>query len=308
MLLRLTLTVLALFAVSQASIVEEVRTAIEQNNFTLAETEIRSYRTKNGDTSELIEAVSWVGRGALASHHLELAETYARQAETLAVGRVKKIPLDSDESLALALGAAFEVQSQVLAQRGQRDRAIALLKRAIQNYGNTSIHARLQKNLNLISLVGAPAPALHADRYIGKPAKLALTGSPTLLFFWAHWCGDCKYQGPIIARLRSEFGAQGLRVIAPTQLYGYAARGEEASPAAELSWIDLVRQRFYPSLGDVPMPVSKATFDTYGVSTTPTLALVNGKGIVTLYHPGLMSYAELRAAIDQTLAKSIARD
>ena len=31
----------------------------------------------------------------------------------------------------------------------------------------------------------------------------------------------------------------------------------------------------------------------WGVSTTPTLAVINKLGVVVLYHPGRMSYEEL---------------
>lgn len=130
-----------------------------------------------------------------------------------------------------------------------------------------------------------------------------MKGAPVLLFFWAHWCGDCKYEAPIITRLRNEYASRGLNVIAPTQFYGYAKQGEDASPAAELAWIDKVRQRFYSGLLDVPVPVSKANFDRYGASTTPTLVVLNRQGMVDLYHPGLMSYDELRSALEQAFSR-----
>jgi thioredoxin-related protein len=90
-------------------------------------------------------------------------------------------------------------------------------------------------------------------------------------------------------------------VIAPTQFYGYAAQGEDAGPKTELAWIDTVRQRFYSGLLDVPIPISKANFDNYGASTTPTLVLIDRQGKVAVYHPGLMSYEDLRAALDSTV-------
>src|SRR5579859_4304327 len=37
----------------------------------------------------------------------------------------------------------------------------------MRTYGNTSIHERLQKNLNLISFQGRVAPALKADQFLG---------------------------------------------------------------------------------------------------------------------------------------------
>ncbi len=44
-------------------------------------------------------------------------------------------------------------------------------------------------------------------------------------------------------------------------------------------------------------PIGEGTFVNYGVSTTPTLVLDNAAGTVTLYHPGLMTFEELSAAL-----------
>jgi thiol-disulfide isomerase/thioredoxin len=129
-----------------------------------------------------------------------------------------------------------------------------------------------------------------------------MKGSPVLLFFWAHWCGDCKAEGPVITRLRSEYASRGLQVLAPTQLYGYTAQVDNAPAATELAWIEKVRQRFYPGLLDAPMPISKSNFDLYGASTTPTLVLIDRQGLVSLYHPGVMSYEDLRDAVDKIAA------
>jgi thiol-disulfide isomerase/thioredoxin len=175
------------------------------------------------------------------------------------------------------------------------------LQAALKTYGKTSIRVRLQKNLNLISFVGRPAPAMHVDKFLGaKPPTLAsLKGSPVLLFFWAHWCGDCKAEAPIITQLRSEYASKGLAVIGPTRLYGYTAQVAHASPSDELAYIDAVRHRFYSGLLDMPVPVSTYNFDTYGSSTTPTLVLLDRTGKVAMYHPGALTYGELRAEIEK---------
>lgn len=306
MLFRLSFLFLTLTTAAHAGILEDVRDALAQNNFTVAESEIRSYRTQHGATPELIEANSWLARAALSMKQLDSAGKYAQETRALAAQQLKSRPLDAEPHLPNALGAAIEVQAQVLAARGLRAQALALLRSALQSYGATSIKARLQKNLNLLNLVGRPAPPLREAQFLGgKPRSLAeLKGSPVLLFFWAHWCGDCKYEGPIITRLRSEFARQGLAVIAPTQYYGYAAQGQDATPQTELAWIDTVRQRFYAGLLDVPVPVSKVNFDNYGASTTPTLVLIDRKGTVELYHPGLMSYEDLRTEISKLLTSS----
>lgn len=49
------------------------------------------------------------------------------------------------------------------------------------------------------------------------------------------------------------------------------------------------------------VPVSEKNFDTYGASTTPTIVLIDRRGIVRLYHPGAMTEAELRSAIEKQL-------
>jgi thiol-disulfide isomerase/thioredoxin len=138
-------------------------------------------------------------------------------------------------------------------------------------------------------------------QYLGtRPPTLAsLKGSPVLLFFWAHWCADCKGEAPIIARLKQEFASSGLSVIGPTQFYGYAAQGNDATPAQERTYIESVRQRYYTSLPDMPVPLSKQNFNAYGASTTPTLVILDRAGKVAMYHPGAMSYDDLRAEIEK---------
>ena len=107
----------------------------------------------------------------------------------------------------------------------------------------------------------------------------------------------------MIARLSSEFGTRGLMLLAPTQLYGYAAQGEDASPKDELPYIQRVWQHFYPGLQNVPVPVSKQNFDVYGASTTPTLVLLDRTGRVVLYHPGVMPYDQLRSVIEKVVSR-----
>jgi len=290
---------------AQAGIVEDVRAQVGQNSYSAAESELRDYRAKHGVTPEYVEACSWVARGAAAMKQWSQASNYARETRTLSEQLLLKQKLDSEPHLPIALGAAYEVQAQALAETGKRTQAVALLRAALAKYGNTSIRARLQKNLNLISLVGQPAPALQATEYLGaKPPTLtSLKGSPVLLFFWAHWCGDCKAEVPIIARLKQEFSSSGLVVIGPTQFYGYAAQGNDATPVQEQAYIESVRQRYYASLPDMPVPLSQQNFNTYGASTTPTLVLLNRAGQVAMYHPGAMPYEELRAELQKAATR-----
>ncbi len=156
----LTFIILALATLSWAGIVEDVRGALAQNSFPTAESQLKSYRAQNGVTPEYVEAYSWLARAAFSAHNYDQATAYAKETKALAVDQIKKRPLDAEPHLPIALGAAIEVQEQTLATNGQHAQAVAVLQTALRTYGNTSIHARLQKNLNLLSFVGRPAPGL----------------------------------------------------------------------------------------------------------------------------------------------------
>jgi thiol-disulfide isomerase/thioredoxin len=284
-----------------AGIVDNVRGLLSQDNFAAAQSELAAYKQQNGATPEYLEALSWMARAALSKEQYSQAESYAKQTQTFAAQQLKTRKLDAEPHLPQALGAALEVEALTLNAQGKKSQAVALLRNALVTYGNTSIAPRLHKNLNLLSFVGRSAPPLKTSEYLGMPpATLAqLKGSPVLLFFWAHWCADCKGEGPILARLRSEF--PGLTLVAPTQRYGYAAGGEDATPQAELTYINNVWQHYYPGLQGIGVPVSKENFNVYGASTTPTLVLVDRMGKIAFYHPGALPCDELRAAIERVV-------
>ena len=301
-MIRRSLLFLLLFsAVSFGDIVDDVRRSLAMGSFATADQQLQEYRAHHSVTPEYLEALSWMARAAASQNQMGAAEAYAKQTEAFTRQLLTKRSLDAEPHLPTALGAAIEVQAQVLVAGGHQPQAVALLKRDLTEFGKTSIAPRLQKNLNLIGMTGQPAPALQLSENFGsKPTPLAqLKGSPVLLFFWAHWCVDCKAEAPIITKLRSEFGPKGLIVMAPTQRYGYAAAGEEATPQAELAYIEQVWKHYYFGLENIPVPVSKANFDRYGASTTPTLVLVDRAGKVAMYHPGAMAYEELRSAIEK---------
>ena len=292
----------ALFAGQTAqpvTIVSEVRVAITAHDLGRAEALVAERRAAQGTTPEIIEASSWLARGALAEGQRDRAEKHAVEAQKLAIAALAGRSPDTDSHLAAAIGAAIEVQAQLSADSGARSDAIAYLQRELDRYADTSLHKRLQKNINLLTLEGHPAPALDLSESIGPrpPAVSALKGKVVVLFFWAHWCPDCKIEGPILAELFAKYQAQGLTVVAPTQRYGYVAGGAPASPEDELKYIVQIRDKYYGFLAGLPVPVSVKNHERYGVSSTPTVVILDRQGVVRLYHPGRLTAEELEAQI-----------
>jgi thiol-disulfide isomerase/thioredoxin len=261
---------------------------------------LAQYRTQLGVTSDYLEGLSWVGRAELAQNQFGAAIENAHEVRQLAIAQLKSRKLDADASLPTALGASIEVEAQTLAAEGRRDEAVAFLKTELRQWRDTSIHERIQKNLNLLTLTGKAAPALDVAHWIGdrKPETLAHhAGHPVLLFFWAHWCADCKVEVAVIRKIREEYGPKGLVVVAPTQHYGYIAGGQDATPTVETPYIRDVFAKYYSRIGAIDVPLSEDNFRVYGVSTTPTVVLIDGHGVVRLYNPGKIPYEQLAAKI-----------
>jgi thiol-disulfide isomerase/thioredoxin len=288
-----------------SDVIALVRAALNQGDFEGAEKALLRSLAQDGTSAASIEAVSWLARGAYNDGAYDKANTYALQTFALVSEQLLTSKLDDESHLPIALGAAIEVVAQIQAKQGARSEAVAYLRSEAEKYKDTSIAARIHKNINLLSLEGTPALPLDRAEWLGpQPAALSdLKGKPVVLFLWAHWCPDCKAQGPVLETLFNKYKGSGLTVVAPTQRYGYVAQRKPASLDDELAYITEVRDQYYPWLKTVPVPVSQANFTAYGVSSTPTLVLIDRAGNVAKYNPGRMSAAELEAAIRTIVGK-----
>jgi len=117
MVVRLLAVVLALGTVSSAGITDDVREALARNNVSAAESELQSYRSRQGVTPDYVEALSWMARTSLASHQLDRARTYAKQTEALSRQLLAKRPLDGEPHLPIALGAALGLRADGCSRR-----------------------------------------------------------------------------------------------------------------------------------------------------------------------------------------------
>jgi thiol-disulfide isomerase/thioredoxin len=292
-----------LATVAFAGLVDDTRAAITANNFAGAERIVEQQRASSGTTPEFAQAVSWLARGALAAKNYDSADKYASQARQLALTALGSRNLDSDTWLQGAIGNAIDVHAGVLSARGDTAGAVAYLRSEFATYGKTSIAMRIQKTVNVLNLEGKPAPALEAPEWIGaKPPSLAsMKGKPVLLFFWAHWCPDCKAEAPVIATIMKTYGPRGLKLVAPTRYYGYTAASEDVTPQVEKPYIEKVQKEYYAMLENPPTPLSNANAIRYGMASTPTLVLVDRQGVVRWYHPGAATEQEISAQVEAVL-------
>ena len=216
-----------------ASLPAIVQASLASGNAAFAKQALAQYRKVRGVTPEYIEALSWLGRADLAAKDYAGAEQNAAEVRKLCLDQLTHRKLDAEPSLPTALGASIEVQAQCRSRlQGRRDEAVVFLRAESKRWMATSVRARIQKNLNLLTLEGKPAPPLEVAQGVTdrRPQSLAQhRGHALLLFFWAHWCSDCKNEIAVIAKLEQVYGPRGLIVIAPTQHYGYGGRrGSEA--------------------------------------------------------------------------------
>jgi len=282
--MKLAVVFLAASALS-AAVVSDVRFKISAGDLSSADALADEYYRVHGANSEYAAALAWLARGALVMKDTDAAARYLAQLKPLTAQLLKSTHPEDDAFLASAVSSSIETEALLLNAQGHRDQAIRMLESELPRWKMYTLQARIQKTLNLLTLEGKPAPEMEKYR-----------GRPVLLFLWAQWCGDCKAQAPVIARIKEKYEPRGLVILAPTRHYG-----GDLTPEQEDAKIATVWKESYAGLGDTPRPLSDAIMLRYGVSSTPTLVLIDRKGIVRMYRPYRMSDAELSRQIDSLL-------
>ena len=288
-----------------SELVNQMRDMAWAEEVDAAQTLLQQQRGHHDQTSpEWLVAASWLGRGASFAQRWDVAEQYAREAYDGSSALLNDREVDLERQLPAALGAGIEVLGRVQDARGDRSGAVEFLRAQHETYKGTSIAPRLQKNILLLSLEGQPFPVIDVEHYLGEQVLSpdSLKGKVVVAFFWAHWCPDCKQQLPILDQLYEQYGERDLAIIGPTQLYGYIARGQNATPAEELEYLRGAYQEQFPVPEWMSVPVSQQSFLDFGISTTPTLVIIDREGVVELYNPGTLSYEELSAQVERLLA------
>jgi thiol-disulfide isomerase/thioredoxin len=275
-----------------ADLVRMVRYKLSAGDLASGEAAVEEYRRTTGVDPEYLDAVGWLARGAQMLGRPEKAAAYAAEVR-------KAIPAE-DPALLVPLGAAIEVEGRLRLTADGRGAALRFWETELAHAKDPSLRSRIRKNMNFVSLEGERAPEIGG----AGPRLASFSGRPVLLFFWAAGCGDCKAESAKLARLYAQYAPKGLSVVAITRLYGTGADHKDATPEQESTDIEKYWAETYPGLSRVPRRVDTETIVRYGVSATPTYALVDGKGIVRLYAPTRLTEADLASRIESLLAES----
>lgn len=266
-----------------------VRGKLAAGDIPSAEAILEDQLRESGETAEYWKAASWVARGALYQKEFSTAKKWAEIALHGAEKALAGQSFDKNPDLEIAIGASLEVLGQIEAAKGNRKGAIEFFRMHLGFYKGAAIEKRLQKNMNLVRLTGAPAPPI--DGQVPKSA---------LIFLWAHYCGDCKAQAPVVIRAAEHFKSRGLQLIAPTQLYG-SVDGKDAAPAEERAFIENTWTETYRGSASIPHPVDESAMLAYGASTTPALVLTDANGIVRWFRAGRITERQLQEEISKAL-------
>jgi thiol-disulfide isomerase/thioredoxin len=166
-----------------------------------------------------------------------------------------------------------------------------------------SVHVTLgvfpsQDDVLRMDLVGSFAPAFRDITAVRGPfpsSLVALRGRVVLVDFWATWCGPCRLVAPKLASLQARYGAQGLSILGVST--------EDVQDVASFAG----RTAMGYSVGS---DVHGDTTRAYGVSSLPTMVLIDKRGVVRDlsigYDPG--EDARLEQSIRALLAEPAPSD
>ena len=268
-------------------LVRGVRSKLSAGDLLSGQAMAEDYKREKGVDAEYLNAVGWIARGAEMLGRLDVADEALRELR-------REIP-NEDAKLLTPYGAAIETEGRLILRRQGRGAAIRYFEQQLALAKATSLRSRISKNLDMIALEGQPAPAIA-----GKKLE---SGKPAVLFFFAEWCGDCKAQAASLTRVWEKYRSR-VSMTAVTRLYSTPTDEKPMTPEEETAKVKKVWAELYPGLADVPVVIDTDAMVRYGVSATPTFALVDRRGNVRMYTATRLSEAELSRQLDTLLAEN----
>jgi len=283
------LTALLLTTSAFSQITAPIRNKLSAGDLPSAESILEVHEREKGRDAHYLDGLVWVTRGAVLLGAWERAADLQSQLRALLDEKLRAgLDPAKDNALLAALGAQIEVQAQVLAHAKGRKPALAYLDAELARFSQPiGLRSRIYKRRNQLALVGTPAPPIVVEESLtpNPPALASLRGKPVLIFGWAQWCGDCRAQVAALGRIKAKYAGK-INIITLTRYY-------ETDKTAEKATINKVWAESYQPLQGVPLLISAAAMERYGVSSTPTFILLDKNGKVTQYLPYRLTEAAL---------------
>lgn len=268
-------------------LVRGVRFKLSAGDLLSGQAMAEDYKRDKGVDAEYLNAIGWIARGAEMLGRLDVADEAVRELH-------REIP-NEDAKLLTPYGAAIETEGRLILRRQGRGAAVRYFEQQLAAAKATSLRSRISKNIDMIALEGQPAPAIA-----GKKLD---SGKPAVLFFFAEWCGDCKAQAASLTRVWEKYRSR-VSMMAVTRLYSTPTDEKPMTPEEETAKVKKVWAEVYPGLADVPVVIDTDAMVRYGVSATPTFALIDRKGNVRMYTATRLSEAELSRQLETLLAEN----
>ncbi|HEX5228199.1 MAG TPA: TlpA disulfide reductase family protein [Bryobacteraceae bacterium] len=138
-----------------------------------------------------------------------------------------------------------------------------------------------------LMLTGSRAANFTLKSLDGDAVALDQTrGKVVVLDFWATWCPPCREELPYVVKLRQEFAGK-------VEFYGI---NDEDSGTVK----DFLRKHSYDMT--VLMDGKRQVHRQYGVSSIPTMLIIDKQGVIREHFIGSRSEAKLRQALETVVA------
>jgi cytochrome c biogenesis protein CcmG/thiol:disulfide interchange protein DsbE len=257
---------------------------------------LEAHRASHGEDGPWLVGYAWVARGALLLGEIEKARRYSAEVYAECSRRVAAgADLAKDGDLRYALGAAIEVEAQLLEQKKGRRKAADYVRAELAKWNApVSFRSRLQKRIDMLTMEGSAAPELAVEDFLGDPppSLASLRGKPVVLYVWDKGCGDCRAQAPALVKAKQRFAQEDVQFVALTRYYDTGDDLLTEKARADSSW-----KATLEGMGPTPVVFSNASMERYGGSSTPTFIFVDRKGIVRRYTPTRLTEDELTRSV-----------
>lgn len=145
------------------------------------------------------------------------------------------------------------------------------------------------EGLGQAGTLGDPVAPFVVEGFDGRPRTVPEPGRPTLINYWASWCGPCRNELPLLSAFAAEQGVNGIQVV------GIAM--EERDPAQ--AFLATVKVGFVTAW-EAPTPVDSSVRLGNSHGVLPYSVLVDGQGKLRARRIGaFVDAADLRAWVAQ---------